>query len=133
MIFIVDGTGESDDKAYAREMAGGFCKQLETKLKNRSWYRRGPTFWGTETTGIANEVVKAVMDLQCSVSGVGEKVFLGGHSRGGAAVIFAAHVLKEKGIPIEAMFLFDAVDRTVNFKSASRIPANVKNVLPRSS
>lgn len=122
MIFIVDGTGDPD--TYDQDMARGFCKRLERKAKGRYW--RGPALDGWATTGIAGLVTDAVIEWRNAGNG-GNKLFLAGHSRGGAAVIFAAQALKPRGVEIEAMFLFDAVDRTVNFRSAESIPGNVRH------
>lgn len=123
MIFIIDGTGVADDAAYAQEMAGGFCRRLVYKAQGRYW--RGPTLAGWETADIARAVTEAVMQWKASPQDSG-KIFLAGHSRGGAAAIFAAQALAKRHVDIEAMFLFDAVDRTVNFRSAQAIPANVR-------
>jgi hypothetical protein len=123
MIFIIDGTGVADNGDYAVEMAGGFCKRLEYKARGQYW--RGPTLSGWETTDIAGEVVDAVMQWKAAPQGT-RKLFLAGHSRGGAAAIFVAQALAKNDVEIEAMFLFDAVDRTVNFRSAQTIPANVR-------
>jgi hypothetical protein len=123
MIFIIDGTGQADPDAYAREMADGFCARLVRKAKGRYW--RGPTLSGWETADIARDVKEAVVQWKAGAQ-EGEKLFLAGHSRGGAAAIFAAQALKAHHVEIDAMFLFDAVDRTVNFRSAQSIPGNVK-------
>ncbi|CAN7365159.1 hypothetical protein [Massilia sp. LjRoot122] len=123
MIFIIDGTGVADHAAYAKEMSGGFCKRLMHKARGRYW--RGPTLSGWHTTDIAEYVTEAVMTWKDSSQGQ-EKLFLAGHSRGGAAAIFVAQTLKKRNVEVEAMFLFDAVDRTVNFRSAQAIPANVR-------
>lgn len=124
MIFVVDGTGDENTETYAKEMADGFCQRLVRKARGRYW--RGPTFSGWETTDIADNVVAAVVQWRKAASD-SEKLFLAGHSRGGAAVIFAAKILKAHGIEIEAMFLFDAVDRTLNIRSANAIPENVRH------
>lgn len=123
MIFIIDGTGEADHRAYAREMADGFCKRLMRKAKGRYW--RGPSLMGWETTDIARFVTDAIIKWKGASKG-DQKLFLAGHSRGGAAAIFVAQALKSRGIEIDAMFLFDAVDRTLNFRSAEYIPGNVR-------
>lgn len=123
MIFVIDGTGQADPAAYTREMADGFCARLVRKAKGRYW--RGPTLSGWETADIARHVKEAVVQWK-GAAAQGEKLFLAGHSRGGAAAIFAAQALKPHGIEIDAMFLFDAVDRTVNFRSAQSIPGNVR-------
>jgi hypothetical protein len=48
-----------------------------------------------------------------------------GHSRGGAIVIHASRLLQKHAIPVEALFLFDAVDRSFVLE-AKRIPSNVR-------
>jgi Thioesterase domain len=53
------------------------------------------------------------------------KVFLVGHSRGGAIVIHVARIMQRRGMPVEAMFLFDAVARNLSL-DAEEIPANVR-------
>lgn len=123
MIFIIDGTGVADHVAYAKEMSGGFCKRLMYKARGRYW--RGPTLSGWHTTDIAGYVTDAIIKWR-GTSQRQEKLFLAGHSRGGAAAIFVAQALKKNNVEVEAMFLFDAVDRTVNFRSAETIPANVR-------
>ena len=40
------------------------------------------------------------------------KLFLGGFSRGGAAIVVIANKLAKKGIPVQEMYIFDAVDRS---------------------
>lgn len=122
MMFIVDGTGPKDPAAYQQEMAGGFCKGLEKRCRGQYW--RGPTDAGFETTDIAAEVVSAVRAWH-GARRPGDKLLMAGHSRGGAAVIFAAQQLQDDGIDVDAMFLYDAVDRTLNRRDAQKIPANV--------
>lgn len=39
-------------------------------------------------------------------------VFIGGFSRGAYSALVAAHKLEERGIPVDGLFLFDAVDRS---------------------
>ena len=123
MMFIVDGTGEEDGRTYEREMAGGFCKRLEDLAGGRYW--RGPTTLGRETAGIADKVLAAVLKWRQGPQRPG-KLFLAGHSRGGAAVIYVAHELSKRSIDVNAMFLFDAVNRTGNlFRDADTVPGNV--------
>ena len=55
------------------------------------------------------------------------RLFLAGHSRSGVAVIFVAQDLQGLGIDVDAMFLYDAVNRTLNNRRDSRrIPGNVQ-------
>lgn len=125
MMYVVDGTGPKEPQAYDREMSGGFCKRLEDLCGARYW--RGPSLLGHETVDIAEEVVAAVVRGRAGAGSPGP-LLLAGHSRGGAAVIFAAQALNERGIAVDAMFLFDAVDRTLNnFRDAQTVPGNVRH------
>ncbi len=125
MIFIVDGTGSDNDTEYQREMSGGFCRRLQKKCNSRYW--RGPSLLGNETVDIADRVVAAVLDWRQGPA-TRQPLFLAGHSRGGAAVIFAARELKSQGVTVDAMFLYDAVNRTINnFRAAEKIPSNVRH------
>ena len=54
------------------------------------------------------------------------KLYMTGHSRGGAIVINVARLLARRGIEVEAMFLFDAVARNLAL-DAEVIPANVRH------
>jgi hypothetical protein len=56
-------------------------------------------------------------------------LFLAGHSRGGAAVIWVANLLKRDAIEVDGMFLLDAVDRTASLKSVEKIPGNESSSL----
>ncbi len=129
MMFIVDGTGEESDQLYRKEMQGGFCKQLEKLCRGQ--YRRGPTLMGRETSDIAADVVEAVLAWRRLPVKRSHRLFLAGHSRGGAAVIYAAQELDKQGVTVDAMFLFDAVERHFEFtrplRSARSIPPNVKH------
>jgi hypothetical protein len=55
----------------------------------------------------------------------GRNLFMTGYSRGGAIVIDTARLLARHNIQIEAMFLFDAVDRNP-FLVGGEIPSNVR-------
>jgi hypothetical protein len=54
------------------------------------------------------------------------RIFLVGHSRGGGIVIDVAHLLARHHVAVEAMFLFDAVDRSTELEGGD-IPANVRH------
>lgn len=124
MLFVVDGTGPASREEYDREMANGFCRRLQDQAGGRYW--RGPTVLGHETVGIAEEVVAAVLEARQGPRAA-EALFLAGHSRGGAAVIFAAQELRRHKVAVEAMFLYDAVDRTFNNRrDADVVPGNVR-------
>ena len=126
MIFIIDGTGETADKTYMADMSRGFCYQLYLKLGRQAEYMRGPRVDGLNTFDIADEMLEKIMNYyHTGTTGPMfidpnnrpkdqklDDIFLAGHSRGGCAVIYIAQKLKEKGIKVKAMFLFDAVART---------------------
>jgi hypothetical protein len=133
MMFIIDGTGDGDDKKdkdgetkYSKDMSRGFCYQLYLKLGSQAEYMRGPEVDGLDTFDIADKMLQMIMyyhDTGSTRTGSMfidpnnrpkkfDDIFLAGHSRGGCAVIYIARKLKEKGINVKAMFLFDAVART---------------------
>lgn len=60
----------------------------------------------------SDDMKKYINSLCMYCSLFDDDIFLAGHSRGGCAVIYIAQKLKEKGIKVKAMFLFDAVART---------------------
>ena len=122
MLFIVDGTGEFFDDNYTVEMAGSFCKILE--IRGKGSYMRGPSVEGLMTFEKSKVVVRRV--LAALQKNPKEPIYLAGHSRGGAAVIYAAQLLGRGNIPVQAMFLYDAVDRTLDFDiDVSKISGNV--------
>lgn len=104
MLVVVDGTGPEDDVKYKAGMKYSFCKQLEDHAG--ATYFRGPTDTGWEVSGIADRVVGEAVTF----AGLGRPILLAGYSRGGATVINAAARLKTRGLRVQAMFLFDAVD-----------------------
>ena len=121
MLYIVDGTGEADDKEYAKSMAGGLCKELQKLGLGR--YYRGPSVDGRQTFDIAKLVLKDLLDERKRSHR--DDIFLAGHSRGGAAVVWIAKQLNQMGVAVKAMFLFDAVDRTLQFSDLDVVPGNV--------
>lgn len=121
MLYIIDGTGPNENEVYERGMNGSFCDRMREDFRGR--YSRGPSLWGTETYEIADKVYAEIKGS----SFLGRQpLFLAGHSRGGAATIYVAQKLRELGTTIDALFLFDAVDRTVSAKHVQLIPKNVR-------
>jgi len=139
MIYIVDGTGDADDGDYAVSMAGSHCWTLYYLNKGNAKYWRGPSMLDVfrRTAAIATEVLQDIMDNEFppALLAPGERqrprtpIYLVGYSRGGAAVMMVAQKLAEKHIPVEAMFLFDAVNRTLTHsdESLATVPNNVLN------
>jgi thioesterase domain-containing protein len=106
MIVAIDGTGPESPGDYAKEMGGSFCSQIGRTAN--ALYFRGPTLTGSETSAIANLAVDAVIAARNKAST--GKVMLAGYSRGGCAAIIAARRLKDRGVGVDSLFLFDAVD-----------------------
>ena len=87
-------------------------------------YFRGPVAQGA---GLVDAMVQARMFIRTRQNqGVDEPIILTGYSRGAAAVVAVAKWLGD--IPVEALMLFDCVDRHV-YVDSSVIPNNVQNVL----
>jgi pimeloyl-ACP methyl ester carboxylesterase len=125
MIVAIDGTGPDSTGDYAKEMGGSFCSQIGRTAN--AIYFRGPTLTGSETSAIANAAVAALVAARNKPS-PGE-VMLAGYSRGGCAAIIAARRLKDRGITVHSLFLFDAVDmQTSDMHLSQTIPDNVRMV-----
>ncbi len=80
--------------------------------------------WRSETQKLGRQVHDAAVAARESDDKL--RLVLIGYSRGGAAVIHAAQLLKDK-VQVDAMFLFDAVDRSLGVET-ERIPSNVQVV-----
>ena len=136
MIYVVDGTGPFFDVDYAVSMAGSHCAVVHQLNKSNAFYHRGPDLGSAikTTGGIADRVFQQVMreEFPPALIPAGARqrpkssIFLVGHSRGGAALVRVAQMLDEKGVAVEAMFLFDAVDRALFMKSVETVPKNVR-------
>jgi hypothetical protein len=148
----VDGTGAFLDTTYHRQMAGSFVRELcHPDIPGVRRYWRGPDAIDTFLSGPAPRVVAeairyAVVPNAAKPTvvptGLGtaavfyptsptpltdlkDQVFLTGYSRGAATMLDVAVLLKDYGIPVEAMFLFDSVTQSPWLR-ADRIPSNVK-------
>lgn len=124
MLIAVDGTGPWDNEDYAKEMKESFVSRIvRDSTQEHKIYFRGP-----EGAGLIKITSPAVLawGIEWRYKKGDPIVFLTGYSRGAATVINAATLLKAKNIPVEAMFLFDAVDRTTLLE-AETIPSNVKH------
>lgn len=109
----IDGTSD-ETETYGTTFANSFISRLaKNKIVNFSdtFYNRGPFMLGEHTSAIARAAFTWVTNKW--KTGAASAVFLGGYSRGGAAVIEVAYWLKGVGIPVECLILFDAVDRSV--------------------
>jgi acetyl esterase/lipase len=112
-MIVVDGTGPSKDSDYAREMGRSFCSQIA--LQTGGVYFRGPSLFGGAVSQTATHVVDAAL------AGDRDAVRLAGYSRGGCTAIIAARRLRDKGVRVKALYLFDAVDMQVSDLHLSQI------------
>ena len=120
-VAIVDGTGPKKD--YAKLFKLSFCRVLADKLQQDAHYQRGPTAAGLQTL---NEAERAYAWLKAKHQEDGSaRLMAAGYSRGGSAVIMAAERLKQDGIKIDSMFLFDPVARHI-YQGGEVIPDNVE-------
>src|SRR5690606_15633874 len=91
-------------------------------------YQRGPSDSGIETSSLARAASEFVKrhhrEATRTTAEARISVFLAGYSRGAAAVIEAAHQLRDANIDIECLLLCDAVERTVG-NNFTTIPGNV--------
>ncbi len=116
----VDGTGPLYDAEYAATMEGSFCLQIADQLSKHADYQRGPSNLGSECKMFSDWAVGRLRLGQQRR----QRLFLAGYSRGGAIVIDAA---RQFGGDIEALFLFDAVDKTTTI-DAYQSQCNVRYV-----
>lgn len=129
----IDGAGTFSNSQYQETFANSHVSKLSRGVGlggERAWiaepfYHRGPRVFGNDTFPQALKVYNYVVGKLAENPEA--KVFLSGYSRGGAAVIAAASWMKHFGYEVDAMFLFDAVDRSVPV-SGSTISRNVKQV-----
>lgn len=146
IVVILDGTGPLDDRRYSEEFAFSFCRQIQRRTSQAEYFRGVP---GEETVLglLATLVVVLNPEVVRSQAGAGldqiahdrkfqsalgakyqQRIFIAGHSRGGAAAIMLAKHLNASQptpVPIEAMFLFDAVNMTAA-DGLGQVPSNVR-------
>ncbi|MBX7169576.1 MAG: LysM peptidoglycan-binding domain-containing protein [Pyrinomonadaceae bacterium] len=117
----IDGTSSEEGTA---ENPGDYQKSFQNSFVNclqrnewqeaqfdKTWYLRGPFTSGFDTRARAEKAYDWVVE-QWEKNNA-KAVFLGGYSRGAAAVLEVSKWLKyRKNIPVEGLILFDAVDRT---------------------
>lgn len=119
----VDGTGPFNNSTYKAEFKNSFVNKVGNFFVKKT-ILRGPSADGIKTDSQGKKIANYVK-RECNYMSQ-PTVFLSGYSRGGAAVIHAAKLLARDGIDVEAMFLFDAVERTIAGSNTSKIPKNVK-------
>ncbi len=132
IIVGIDGTGggtfpgAARNARYDRDFANSFVKRIAGRGDPDRAYFRGPvTFGGGLMDAIAGGL-QFVLHRQAA--GVTEPVILTGYSRGAAGAVVVAKRLKERNIDVEALLLFDCVDRHIGI-DAEVIPDNVGYVM----
>lgn len=129
----IDGTGgeaipgSGRDARYDIDFANSFVTKIARVAKPGFGYWRGPVMLGGGLMGAINGAFNFIEQKVRTTRGM-TSVLLTGYSRGGAGVVSVAKKLKDAGIDVSAMLLFDPVDRYL-FADAEVIPTNVKNVL----
>src|SRR5436190_18235527 len=132
MLICVDGTGDMPDGDYAVGMMGSFVGMMYcgSHIQNRKYYR-GPDFSGMEPK--MTQPMDLVMQIQQFWRQEKDpKIFMTGYSRGAAIVINTAALLNFIPMPdgklarVEALFLFDAVNRSFDLDTTTYIPASVR-------
>lgn len=107
-----------------------------TRAHARSAFQQALLFEAGSTKRITERIQEAQLRshlMQGGVSVISKapdpilRIWLAGYSRGGAAAIEAAWMLQDRGIPVQALFLFDAVERTLYRLRTKTIPANVRS------
>ena len=122
----IDGTGPYSDRAYEAEFRNSFVQRLHRSWGNEArYYRRGPSLDGVSTPALGIGAYRSMRERYRHKASGPKRIFLAGYSRGGAAVVYAASLLALEGIPVDGLFLFDAVDRQP-FNSPLFIPPNVR-------
>lgn len=128
----VDGTGgdinpgAARDRRYDVAFANSFVSKIAKGDHNKK-YLRGPVLLGGGLIEAMSEGRQFVLDKH-KASGGDLKVLMTGYSRGAGAVVDLSKWLERENIEVEALLLFDCVDRAGDI-DPEIIPRNVKNVM----
>jgi hypothetical protein len=114
--------GASRDADYDVAFANSFVKRICDRGGPHTLYRRGPVALGGGLVGAINDGFSHIVAKRNA--GVREPILLTGYSRGAAGVVSLAKKLKDARINVQALLLFDCVDRHL-FIDAEVIPNNV--------
>lgn len=127
ILFGIDGTGATNDSEYNQDTKDSFVRRMcEGGPVIVKKYERGPTVVGFKMLDAIREGTRFIRAQR--EAGNNDPILLTGHSRGAAGVVVVAKRLREDGINVHAMMLFDCVDRHI-FIDAAEIPNNVGKIL----
>jgi hypothetical protein len=137
MFICIDGSGPDDDAEYEAAFRHSFLVQaLAASAQTKKHWFRGPagsSFHQVDLSLVARSAIE-MHRFDVDAEGDAAKVYLGGYSRGAAGVVHVAYLLQDMHIPVDGMFLFDAVDRSYFIGDSLRtgnvdvVPANVRAV-----
>lgn len=123
----IDGTADVFDDDYAKSMATSFVKRIVAECPTlHKQYERGPGFDGLDMFVLIDKGYKFVHLNKFRFPDT--KVILTGYSRGAAACVGVAKKLKSDGVIVDAMVLFDPVNRSQT-SFADDVPNNVLNMV----
>jgi hypothetical protein len=131
VLTCIDGSGPDDDAEYRSAFAHSFLGQIDRVTTQAAhWWFRGPNMTGGHQVPL--DAVAERIQQQYDTDTAGDRptqVFLAGYSRGAAGVVHVAYLLERMGIEVDAMFLFDAVDRSSLIGDS--LPTGNVEVVPR--
>jgi hypothetical protein len=128
IIVGIDGTGsaftpgEQRDRDYDVAFKDSFVSRICKPESANKKYFRGPVALGGGLVSAINEGFNFITMRRRGLPN--EPILLTGYSRGAAGVVSLAKKLQNAGINVQAMLLFDCVDRHL-FIDAEVIPNNV--------
>jgi hypothetical protein len=127
----IDGTGAAflpgsgRDRDYDTAFTNSFVRRICNSGGPHAMYQRGPVALGGGLPEAISAGVSHVVNKRRA--GVTEPVLLTGYSRGALGAVVVADRLKSQGINVQALMLFDCVDRHLAF-DAEVVPDNVAHV-----
>jgi hypothetical protein len=138
MIYGVDGTGPTDSNEYYAAFRHSFVHRIcATGSPGPRVYFPGPynlDYDDRTDLPVQKRYERRYCPRPYTVAAEirarhnpAHKLYLTGYSRGGAIVIAAATILHDWNIPVDALFLFDAVNRSMRLPDTDFIPPNVRH------
>lgn len=134
MHICIDGTGKATDREYDLVMRNSFVRRIfDQTCDKRKRYTRGPNLLdmteepGGDFRGSTEDIADWAAAWTFANVSEDNRIFLVGYSRGAAACVRVAQLLKARRLRVEAMFLFDAVNWAWGVNS-DKIPDNVRSV-----
>lgn len=122
-VMPIPATGDAPDTGHVRRLGSRHFAAPGFR------YFRGSTdpIFGATSALIVEQALGWIRTVYGSAQDSTRLLCLGGFSRGGAMALVVAHRLQAEGIPVQELYLFDAVDRSAFMQEAqtATIPSNV--------